>query len=104
MEDVKQYIQQCDTCQRNKDEHVPYPGLLQSGPISQKVWEVITMDFIEEFPMSQGYDCIMVIIDKFTKYAHYIPMSHLFTALGVAKLYLENVFKLHGALIKVKYL
>ena len=39
----------------------------------------------------------MVIIDKFTKYAHYIPLSHPFTALGVAKLYLENVFKLHGA-------
>ena len=39
----------------------------------------------------------MVIIDKFTKYAHYIPLSHPFTAFGVAKLYLENVFKLHGA-------
>ena len=52
MEDVKGYIQQCDTCQRNKDEHVPYPGLLQPIPIPQKVWEVITMDFIERLPMS----------------------------------------------------
>ena len=97
MNDVKIYIQQCDTCQRNKDEHVPYPGLLQLIPVPKKIWEVITMNFIESLPLSQGYDCIMVIIDKFTKYAHYIPLFHPFTALGVAKLYLENVFKLHGA-------
>ena len=97
MKDVQEYISQCDNCQRNKSEHVPYPGLLQPIPISSHTWEVITMDFVEGLPKSQRFNCILVIIDKFTKYAHFLSLSHPFTALEVAKLYLSQVFKLHGA-------
>ena len=97
MKDVQEYISQCDNCQRNKSEHVPYPGLLQPIPIPSHTWEVITMDFVEGLPKSQRFNCILVIIDKFTKYAYFLSLSHPFTALEVAKLYLSQVFKLHGA-------
>lgn len=54
------------------------------------------MDFVEGLPVSSNYNCIMVIADKFSKYAHFVPLSHPFTALKVAKLYMDNIFKLHG--------
>jgi hypothetical protein len=52
----------------------------------------VTMDFTEGPPRSHGYNCIMVIVDKFSKYAHFIPLSHPFTALKVAVIYMENVY------------
>jgi protoheme ferro-lyase len=54
------------------------------------------MDFIEGLPMSKGYNVIMVIVDRFSKYNHYIPMAHPYTATTVAKAFMENIFKLHG--------
>ncbi|GMI86282.1 hypothetical protein HRI_002297500 [Hibiscus trionum] len=47
---VKDYVTQCDICQRTKSEHVPPPGLLQPLPIPQHAREVITMDFVEGLP------------------------------------------------------
>ncbi|GMI70043.1 hypothetical protein HRI_000673600 [Hibiscus trionum] len=47
---VKDYVHQCDICQRTKSEHVPQPGLLQPLPIPQHAWEVITIDFVEGLP------------------------------------------------------
>ena len=38
----------------------------------------------------------MVVVDKFSKYAHFLPLSHPFTALQVAQLYLNHIYKLHG--------
>lgn len=54
------------------------------------------MDFIEGLPQSDRFNAILVVIDKFTKYAHFIPVHHPFTALQIAKLYLDQVYKLHG--------
>jgi protoheme ferro-lyase len=54
------------------------------------------MDFIEGLPMSKGYNVIIVIVDRFSKYNHYIPMAHPYTAATVAKAFMENIFKLHG--------
>ncbi|MDV3201812.1 MAG: integrase zinc binding domain-containing protein, partial [Candidatus Phytoplasma australasiaticum] len=69
---VKTHVDQCDICRRNKNENVPYPGLLQPIPIPKQAWEVITMDFIEGLPQSNKHNCVMVIIDKFTKYGHFL--------------------------------
>ncbi|XP_039037482.1 uncharacterized protein LOC120174809 [Hibiscus syriacus] len=54
------------------------------------------MDFIEGFPPSAKHNCILVVIDKFTKYAHFMPLSHPYTVVQVAKIYLDQVYKLHG--------
>jgi hypothetical protein len=54
------------------------------------------MYFVEGLSKSDGADVILVVIDKLIKYGHFLPLSHPYTALQVAKLYFNNVYRLHG--------
>jgi transposase InsO family protein len=93
---VKQFVQECVTCQQAKTERRAPAGLLQPLDIPGQPWEVISLDFIEGLPRSANHDTILVIVDKFSRYSHFIPLKHPFTALQVAKAYMTNVFKIHG--------
>jgi len=95
-DDIAAFIKGCSTCQQAKVEHVRAPGMLQPLPIPTQAWQVVCMDFIEGLPKSQRYDSILVVVDKFTKYAHFVPLSHPYTALQVAQAYVDNIYKLHG--------
>lgn len=94
--DVKQYVSHCVVCQQAKPEHIDSPGLLQPLPIPCKAWDIVSLDFVEGLPRSTRYDTILVVIDKFTKYGHFIPLSHPYTAQTVAQLYVDHIYKLHG--------
>jgi len=93
---VTAYVQACSVCQQAKSEHVKTPGLLQPLEVPSLPWTTVSMDFIEGLPKSGGYDVILVIVDKFTKYGHFVPLAHPYTALQVAQLYFHNIYKLHG--------
>jgi len=93
---VKEFVRSCPVCQKNKSENTPYPGLLQQLPVPDMAWTHISMDFIEGLPKSQGKDVILVVVDRFTKYAHFISISHPYTAQDIVTIFLDNVFKLHG--------
>jgi hypothetical protein len=54
------------------------------------------MDFVEGLPPSGGKNCVLVIVDKFSKFSHFVPIKHPFTAAVVAKLFMQHVYKLHG--------
>lgn len=72
------------------------PGLLQQLPIPNGAWQDISMDFITGLPKSEGYTIIWVIVDRFTKFGHFIPLQHLIEAKILAQLFLDNITKLHG--------
>jgi hypothetical protein len=54
------------------------------------------MDFIEGLPKSEGYSVILVVVNRLTKYAHFLPIKHPYTAAAIAQIFLDNVVKLHG--------
>jgi hypothetical protein len=93
---VEFFVKQCDVCQKAKHELCKYPGLLHPLPIPQQSWSDISLDFIEGLPNSNGYSVILVIVDRFTKYSHFFPLKHPFSAVLMAQLFLDNIVKLHG--------
>ena len=56
----------------------------------------ISMDFIDGLPKSEGNEVIFVVVDKVSKYAHLMALAHPYSAIIVAKVLMENVYKLHG--------
>ena len=59
------------------------PGLLQSLPIPERIWTDISIDFIVGLPEVRGCDSVYVVVDRLSKYAHFIPCSSSITAEGV---------------------
>jgi len=77
-------------------ERVAYPGLLQPLSVPGGTCEAITMDFIKGLPSSEGRNAILVVVDRFTKYGHFIALTHPFTAQDIAQVFLDHFYKFHG--------
>lgn len=87
--DIRDYIAHCEVCQRNKYEAlISSAGLLQPLPVPTEVWSDISMDFVEGLPRSERYDAILVVVDRLTKYAHFIPLAHPFDAPSIAAMHI----------------
>lgn len=93
---VVQYVQACSVCQQAKSEHVKYPGMLQPLPVPDHAWQIVSLDFVEGLPKSASFNCILVVVDKFSKYSHFVPLTHPFSALDVAEAYMQHIHRLHG--------
>jgi hypothetical protein len=93
---VQEYIGACTDCQRNKCESLHPDGLLQPLPVPSRVWAEISMDFIEALPKVQGNSVILTIVDRFSKFAHFISLSHPYTATSVVKAFFNEVVRLHS--------
>lgn len=96
--DVKKYVESFIICQKNKVDSITLVGLLQPLPVPDRVWGDITMDFVEGLPKSQGKDAIMVVVDRLSKYGHFVSLSHPYNAKLVAIMFIREVVKLHGFL------
>lgn len=94
--EIQNYIRNCDICQRSKFDPAAKLGLLQPLPISSGIWQSISLDFIEGLPPSNGKHCILVVVDRLSKQAHFMALAHPYTAIDVARLYFDNIFRLHG--------
>ena len=94
--EVKRYVEGCDACQQNKNRTEQLVGKLMPNSIPDKAWTHISADFITKLPLAQGYDSILVVVDWFTKMAHFVPTTEKTTAEGLARLFRDNVWRLHG--------
>jgi hypothetical protein len=90
-------VAMCYICQISKNERLPYPRLLQPLPIPDQKWSDISMDFISGFPKSIGKDVILVVVDRLTKYAQFVPLSHPYSVQTVVDAFMTNIIKLHGS-------
>jgi transposase InsO family protein len=93
---VEDFVRACPVCQRNKTEALSPAGLLQPLAVPSAVWCDISMDFIEALPCVQGKTVILSVVDRFSKYAHFIPLAHPYTALSVARAFFDDIVRLHG--------
>jgi hypothetical protein len=93
---IAEYIALCDNCQRVRAECQRPTGLSQPLKIPQWKWEEISMDLIVGLPTTQsGYDSIWVIVDGFSKVAHFIPVKTTYRGAKLAKLYITRIVCLH---------
>ena len=95
--DIENYVRPCDDCQRNKASRHKRHGMLHPLELSYSPWDSISMDFITHLPVSEDCSTVWVIVDRYTKMAHFVPVKNAQkTAEGCTKLFLANVWKLHG--------
>ncbi|QRW24437.1 Retrotransposable element Tf2 protein [Rhizoctonia solani] len=96
---AKEWVECCPICQANRRAHAPVISLkpLEVPPFP---FHTISYDFITGFPKSSGYNAILVVIDSFSKFGHFIPTTKKVTAKGLADLFITHVWKLHGLPVK----
>jgi len=82
--------------QRNKNCTEQPAGKLMPNSIPEKPWSHILVDFITKLPLVQGYNSILVVVDRLTKMVHFIPTTEKTSAKGLARLFRDNMWKLHG--------
>jgi transposase InsO family protein len=95
-QDIRKYIAQCSVCQSTKYETKKPGGLLQPLPVPSGIWEDLSLDFITGLPPSHGCITILVVVDRFSKGAHFGALPPTYTAYKVAQLFLDMVCKHHG--------
>ena len=85
-----------------KAEHQIPAGLLQPLPIAEWKWECVTMDFVVGLPRTQrGNDAVWVIVDRLTKFTHFIPMCTSDSVERLAELYIREIVRLHGVPVTI---
>ncbi|MBW0555966.1 hypothetical protein O181_095681 [Austropuccinia psidii MF-1] len=93
---IKDYVSSCQQCSRKKNIHHKNFGLLKPFPVPNGPWICLSMDFITQLPLSNSFDSILVIVDRFSKMAVFIPTMSSITSLDLAHLLIKNIFSNHG--------
>ncbi|PNX77561.1 transposon Tf2-1 polyprotein [Trifolium pratense] len=93
---IQEFVRKCDICQRQKYMATSPGGLLQPLPVPNQIWEDISIDFITGLPKSKGFEAIFVVVDRLSKYSHFIPLKHPYTAKSIADVFCKEIVKLHG--------
>lgn len=93
---IRRYVSTCAHCQRNKSTRHKRYGLLDPLELPARAWDAISMDFITELPESHGNTQIWVVVDRFTKMAHFIPLPTKVSADDLSKVFLRDIWRQHG--------
>ena len=95
-EDVASFVAACSVCAQAKVPHQSPQGLLQPLPVPHRPWSHIALDFITGLPPSHHHTTILTIVDRFSKAAHFIPLTKLPSASETAQILITHVIRLHG--------
>ena len=93
---IQRFVAHCDICQKNKYSNLAPEGLLQPLPIPEHIWDDISMEFINRLPLFKGVDSILVVVDRLSKYGHFIGLRHSFLVHSMATIFVREVVPLHG--------
>ncbi|MBW0516836.1 hypothetical protein O181_056551 [Austropuccinia psidii MF-1] len=93
---IKDYISSFQQCSRNKNTHKKKLHIFKPLPIPNGPWICLSMDFITQFPLSNSFDSILLIVDRFSKMAVFISTMSSITSLDLAHLFIKNIFLKHG--------
>ncbi|QRW27785.1 Retrovirus-related Pol polyprotein from transposon [Rhizoctonia solani] len=93
---IQKYVHTCDICQKAGHRRHGPRGFLQPLPIPQQPFEVVSMDFIMDLPPSNNYNAILVIVDKLTKYGHFIPCTTQIDEVQTAQLFHDHIWCHYG--------
>ncbi len=94
--DVSQYIRGCSVCAISKTPHHLPAGKLIPLPIPRRLWSHVGVDFVTDLPKSEGYTCMLVAVDRFSKACKLIPLRGLPTALETAEALFHNLLYTFG--------
>ena len=90
------YIEGCDLYQRMKNRIEEVAGKLKLSEVPEKPWTHLTVDFITKLPTVAEKDVILVVCDRLSKMTHFVATTEGTLAEGLARLFRDNVWKLHG--------
>ncbi|MBW0477896.1 hypothetical protein O181_017611 [Austropuccinia psidii MF-1] len=93
---IKDHVSSCQQCSRKKKIHHKKFGLLKPLQIPSGSWNSLSMDFITQLPLSNNFDSILVVVDRFSKMAIFIPTYGAINALDLAQIFISHVFSQHG--------
>ena len=96
MRDVGRYVEGCNGCQRMKNRTEEVAGKLKLNEVPERLWTHITVDFITKLPVVAGKDAILVVYDRLSKMAHFVATTEATSAEGLARLFRDNMWKLHA--------
>ena len=94
--EVGRYVEGCDLCQQMKNRTEEVAGKLKLGEVPEKLWTHISVNFIMKLPIVAGKDVILVVCDRLSKITHFVATTEGTTAEGLARLFRDNVWRLHG--------
>jgi len=94
--DVQRFIRECDVCQKHIVKNLSPAVVLQHLPIPNRIWEDISMYFIDELPSLKGKTTILVVVDCLSKYAHFVAPSHPCSAEDITQVLFDQICRLHG--------
>ncbi|MBW0558888.1 hypothetical protein O181_098603 [Austropuccinia psidii MF-1] len=98
---IKEYVSSCQQCSGNKNIHHKKFGLLQPLQLPSGPWNSLTMEFITQLPLSNSFDSILLVVDRFSKMAIFIPTYGKITSLQSAQIFISHVSSKHGLPVRI---
>ena len=96
--DIGKYVEGCDLCQRMKNRMEEPAEKLKLSKVPKKPWSHLTVDFITKLPVVAGKDTVLVVCNRLSKMMHFVATTEGTSVEGLARLFQDNVWKLHGLL------